>query len=71
MNEVREQVLEGFILPFGLAYWNYIIFIAVLSIIISAIINKVPVTLDRVRGNNSRREAKEFRERNKKPKKGG
>lgn len=45
MGIVRTQILESFILPMGISYWKFIIYMAFAAIVIVALVNKLPISM--------------------------
>lgn len=45
METVREEILEGFVLPLGITYWKFLIYMAFAAIVIVALVNKLPISL--------------------------
>ena len=44
METVREEILESFVLPIGISYWKFIIYMAFAAIVIVALVNKLPIS---------------------------
>ena len=45
MGIVSTQILESFILPMGISYWKFIIYMAFAAIVIVALVNKLPISM--------------------------
>lgn len=45
LNTVREEILEGFIIPqLGLSYWEFLCLLAIVGIVITVLVNSVRVS---------------------------
>ena len=40
---VRDRVLEAFTLPIGVSYWKFVIYMSFATIVIVALVNKLPI----------------------------
>ena len=67
LNEVREKILEAFVLPeLGISYWKFLIILAVVGVVITVLINSVQVSGSAAvsAGKNSYKSFKRRRDRN-------
>lgn len=42
LTTIRTEILEKFELPIGITYWRFLILLGFVSIVINALVNKVP-----------------------------